>query len=129
MASDYSEEARSKWTILYPTYFDKKASVSGGRRVNKSLAIENPRMEDIGAVCEKLKVPYVLEADKLYPRDCMNPGRIRVYFLHPTSESKATTKTAFIQEIAPLIAQVKSCQKTVATSSNSSKASKKKKGK
>ncbi|ORM40617.1 Serine--tRNA ligase [Babesia sp. Xinjiang] len=127
MASGFSGDEISSWAVLYPTYFDKKASVSGGRRVNQSLAVENPRVEDIRAVCAKLKVPYVLEPNKLYPRDYMNPGRIRVYFLHPNAESKATTKCTFIYEIAPLIAQLKSCQKSVAPATNSAKSTKKKK--
>ncbi|EDO05733.1 signal recognition particle SRP19 subunit family protein [Babesia bovis T2Bo] len=129
MASTISEDAISTWTILYPTYFDKKATVSGGRRVNKTLAVEDPSVEDIRIVCEKLKVPYKVERHKIYPRDFLNPGRIRVYFLDPNAESKATTKTGFISEIAPYIAQVKSTQKSVVKSTTSSKSSKKKKGK
>ncbi|GIX65769.1 signal recognition particle [Babesia caballi] len=141
MASGFSPPSTAVWVVIYPAYFDKKATVSGGRRVNKSLAVDNPRVEDIRAVCEKLKVPYVVEAvrtfiirlemmlqDKTYPRDCLNPGRIRVYFLHPSAESKATTKCAFLYEIAPLIAQLKSRQQAAASStSSSSKSGKKKK--
>lgn len=61
MASKPSGEDTSTWTIIYPTYLDKKASASGGCRVNKAFAVENPHVEEIRAACEKLKVPYVLE--------------------------------------------------------------------
>lgn len=59
-------------------------------------------------VCERLKVPYLLEKEKLYPRDFMNPGRIRVSLSAPGIECKSKTKSAFLREIAQLIAQLKS---------------------
>ncbi|GBE62171.1 signal recognition particle [Babesia ovata] len=128
MATTQSSDSVSTWAVIYPTYFDKKATISGGRRVSLQLAVENPRVEDIRTVCEHLKVPYVLEANKAYPRDFLNPGRIRVYFLHPKAESRALTKCAFIYEIAPLIAQLKLRQQAEATAAaaSSSKSGKKK---
>ncbi|KAK1937367.1 signal recognition particle SRP19 subunit [Babesia divergens] len=129
MASQPSGEDTSTWTIIYPTYLDKKASASGGRRVNKAFAVENPHVEEIRAACEKLKVPYVLERNKVYPRDFMNPGRIRVSFRHPGAECKSRTKCEFLREIAQLVAQLKSRREAASptTSSGSSKPSRKKK--
>ncbi|KAK1441758.1 hypothetical protein BgAZ_500900 [Babesia gibsoni] len=129
MASPTSDQSTDKWLTIYPTYLDKKASVSGGRRVSKALAVENPSIQEIRLVCERLKVPYVLEINKLYPRDFLNPGRIRVSLNQPGAECKSKTKCEFLRELVQLIAQLKSRNEppTPKAATSSSKSSKKKK--
>ncbi len=44
------DEASKKWIVVYPLYLDKARSVSGGRRIPASLAVEKPQAEEIAQV-------------------------------------------------------------------------------
>ncbi len=45
-----TSEAEKKWMIIYPLYLDKSKSVSEGRRVPSSLAVDKPQAEEIAMV-------------------------------------------------------------------------------
>ncbi|ODH13360.1 hypothetical protein ACO22_07338 [Paracoccidioides brasiliensis] len=66
------------YQCLYPVYFDKTRSRAEGRKVNKSLAVENPLARDIMDAVQVLGLQVGLEPDKLHPKDWANPGRVRV---------------------------------------------------
>ena len=63
---------------LYPIYFDARRTRSEGRRVAKSLAVENPLAREIVNACAKLRLDTVFEPAKTHPKDWANPGRVRV---------------------------------------------------
>lgn len=65
------------WRVLYPLYFDKKASRAGGRKVPKELAVDTPDIEDIIQMLSYLKIPMVVEMNKRHPRDHFCVGRVR----------------------------------------------------
>lgn len=65
------------WRVLYPLYFDKKASRAGGRKVPKTLAVDTPDVEDLVQMLSYLKIPMVLEMNKRHPRDHFCLGRVR----------------------------------------------------
>ncbi|KAJ4823363.1 hypothetical protein Tsubulata_047585 [Turnera subulata] len=70
-----------KWVVLYPVYINSKKTLAEGRRIRTEKACENPTCVEIGDCCHHLKVPYVIEIDKAYPRDFMQVGRVRSWCL------------------------------------------------
>lgn len=65
------------WRVLYPIYFDKKASRADGRKVPTSLSVDKPDIEDLIQMLTFLKIPMVVEMNKRHPRDFFVTGRIR----------------------------------------------------
>ncbi|ODA81612.1 hypothetical protein RJ55_00113 [Drechmeria coniospora] len=63
---------------LYPVYFDATRSRAEGRRVGRSLAVRNPLARDIADACSRLRLPTLLEPEKVHPKDWANPGRVKV---------------------------------------------------
>ncbi|CAK7263869.1 signal recognition particle subunit [Sporothrix epigloea] len=63
---------------LYPVYFDKSRSRAEGRRVSKSLAVDNPLARDMVDACAQLQLRTVFEPTKTHPKDWANPGRVKV---------------------------------------------------
>uniref|UniRef100_A0A0D6QZ04 Signal recognition particle 19 kDa protein n=1 Tax=Araucaria cunninghamii TaxID=56994 RepID=A0A0D6QZ04_ARACU len=71
-------EPIKKWIVFYPVYINSKKTLVEGRRISASKACENPTCIEIADSCTFLKLPCVIEADKAYPRDFMQRGRVRV---------------------------------------------------
>lgn len=63
---------------LYPVYFDAARSRAQGRRVSRSLAVENPLAREIVNACARLQLDTLFEPGKTHPKDWANPGRVRV---------------------------------------------------
>ncbi|KAL2116379.1 hypothetical protein VTJ04DRAFT_8546 [Mycothermus thermophilus] len=78
MHTTTDERAFKSYQCLYPVYFDRTRSRAEGRRVPRSLAVANPLAIDIVQACAALRLPSVLEAGKLHPKDWANPGRVKV---------------------------------------------------
>ncbi|KAL1842301.1 hypothetical protein VTJ49DRAFT_5582 [Mycothermus thermophilus] len=78
MHTTTDERAYKSYQCLYPIYFDRTRSRAEGRRVPRSLAVANPLALDIVQACAALRLPSVLEAGKLHPKDWANPGRVKV---------------------------------------------------
>ncbi|KAJ1953447.1 signal recognition particle subunit, partial [Dispira parvispora] len=72
------DTAFKSWVCLYPAYFDKSRSVQQGRRVMKALAVDRPRARQIAEAASSLELQILYEPDKIYPRDLLNPGRVKV---------------------------------------------------
>ncbi|CAI6096935.1 unnamed protein product [Clonostachys chloroleuca] len=70
--------AYASYQCLYPIYFDASRSRSEGRRVPSSLAVANPLAREIANACSRLRLPTLLEPDKIHPKDWANPGRVKV---------------------------------------------------
>lgn len=65
--------------IVYPEYFDSKLTRREGRRVPLSLAVPNPRIDELISVAHKLGWRVSVEADAAYPRCWWNRrGRLIV---------------------------------------------------
>ncbi|OHF00310.1 signal recognition particle subunit SRP19 [Colletotrichum orchidophilum] len=63
---------------LYPVYFDARRTRAEGRRVPKSLAVENPIAREIVNACASLRLPTLFEPAKFHPKDWSNPGRVKI---------------------------------------------------
>lgn len=72
--------SKERYVIVYPQYFDSKASRKMGRRVSKSLAVDSPSLARVEEACRKLGLKVILEHDKAYPRvSNAKCGRIVVF--------------------------------------------------
>ncbi|MCK5039278.1 MAG: signal recognition particle subunit SRP19/SEC65 family protein [Thermoplasmata archaeon] len=60
-------KSRASNIILWPTYFDIKRSRDEGRRVPRSLGVDNPNVEDIYKAVKKLGHKAKMETDKSHP--------------------------------------------------------------
>ena len=78
MATTTDDSAYKAYQCLYPVYFDATRTRAEGRRVPRGLAVRNPLATEIVRACAALRLPTVLEAGKLHPKDWANPGRVKV---------------------------------------------------
>ncbi|KAL2020760.1 hypothetical protein VTK56DRAFT_7958 [Thermocarpiscus australiensis] len=78
MHTTTDESAYKSYQCLYPVYFDASRTRAEGRRVPRALAVHNPLATEIVHACANLRLPTVLEAGKLHPKDWANPGRVKV---------------------------------------------------
>lgn len=69
--------AHDKRMIVYPAYIDSKKTVAEGRRIPKSLGVEEPYVDQMMDSCKLLKIPADIEG-KHYPREWLPLGRLRV---------------------------------------------------
>ncbi|KAK1674328.1 signal recognition particle, SRP19 subunit [Colletotrichum godetiae] len=81
-ASDFQTTVDQKqyadFQCLYPIYFDARRTRAQGRRVPKSLAVENPIAREIVNACAALRLPTLFEPAKFHPKDWANPGRVKI---------------------------------------------------
>nr|PVC54271.1 signal recognition particle [Theileria orientalis] len=139
-----SDTDHSNWNIIYPTYLDKDSTTSQGRKVNLSIAVSKPTLEEIKSVLEHLNVPHILEPRKRYPRNWLVPGRVRVFLgdhsgangADASTSKDGASKKQLLNEVATLISQLKTRQTSISSSKSStdkgsggSTSSKKKPGK
>ncbi|EAN33407.1 SRP19 family protein [Theileria parva strain Muguga] len=122
---DSAEVDSSNWNIIYPTYLDKDCTSSQGRKINLSVAVSKPTIEEIKIVCEKLNIPHVVEEKKRYPRNWMVPGRVRVCLRDSETNEKTRTKKQVMCEIATLISQLKTRQQPKQTAQSTPTSKKK----
>lgn len=55
--------------VLWPEYFDKNRSRAEGRRLPKSLCVENPDLDIIAKGATILDLEYKIFEDSSYPKD------------------------------------------------------------
>ena len=68
-----------KAIVLWPTYFDLRASREDGRRIAKRDAIESPSAQMLFGAVKSLGLDCILELEKSYPRFWQrNEGRVLV---------------------------------------------------
>lgn len=71
-----------RWICLYPAYLNSRKTLSEGRRVAKSRAVDNPLCTEIKDVCLSQNLGVEFETNKHYPReiakDHIHSGRVRV---------------------------------------------------
>ncbi|ELR20030.1 signal recognition particle 19 kDa protein [Acanthamoeba castellanii str. Neff] len=103
---------KKKWSVIYPVYVNSKKTAADGRKIAKVKACENPTAQEIYDVCKHLGFKCELEADKAFPRDFMQKGRVRVLVqenkqsVHPDIHTKA----ALMVKLGELIPRLQSRQ-------------------
>ena len=74
-----------RFICIYPAYIDAKKTVKEGRKIPKSLCIENPSYQEIKDVLSVTNLNCVIE-NKIYPRErskeLLHRGRIRLQIKH-----------------------------------------------
>ena len=55
-------------TIIWPAYFDLTKTRKEGRRVQKSLAVQSPKILEVQEAAQKLGLKFEVVADKGYPK-------------------------------------------------------------
>jgi signal recognition particle subunit SRP19 len=65
--------------VLYPTYFDSTRSRGEGRRIPRSLAVENPTVEEIKEAAKRLGYRVETEVRTSHPsRPWKREGRVLI---------------------------------------------------
>lgn len=54
-------------TIIWPVYIDSKKSRKEGRKINKKIAISDPKLTEIARAARKLNMSPKTEDNKSYP--------------------------------------------------------------
>jgi len=62
-----SRDYRGRKIVIYPAYLDSSLSRKEGRRIPRSIAVHNPRPEEIIRAAEELGLNPIIE-DSRYPR-------------------------------------------------------------
>ena len=91
---------RADHLILWPSYFDSTRSRASGRRVPKSLAVQNPTSEEILAAVKAIGLKATLHPDKSYPAFWWEHGGC-------VSVEKSLAKTELISKVAPRLKQMR----------------------
>jgi signal recognition particle subunit SRP19 len=95
-------ETRRDSIRVYPSYFEKKYSRAEGRKVPKSMAINDCTIEHLAKALKKVGIEYTLESDKAYPRHWWTrEGRIKV-------ARNGESKNHIIKKIALALKEIRS---------------------
>ncbi len=93
---------------VFPEYLDKNLPRSRGRRLPRSMAVENPTLEEIQLAAKKLNLDVQVRPDAAYPR---NWWERRGLALVKKNGSKLSTLKSLAREIEeyvrPMIEQLK----------------------
>ena len=90
--------------IIWPAYFDQAKTRKEGRRVQKSLAVQSPKILEIREAAQKLGLDFEVVADKGYPkRPWVKAGMLLV--------EKRESKEQIINRIAKQLLKVRNKQK------------------
>ncbi|MCS7373373.1 MAG: signal recognition particle subunit SRP19/SEC65 family protein [archaeon GB-1867-097] len=91
---------KEKSIIIWPIYFNLKVSRRKGRKVPRGIAVEDPKLEEISEALKKLKLKFIVEEEKAYPRMWWREkGRIIV--------EKMNSKSKMLKEIAKIIKNIR----------------------
>jgi len=75
----YMLREKKGFVIVYPEYFDSTLTRSDGRKLQKSLCMPSPTIENLIHAVKKLKLEYEIEREKHYPSQAYRRrGRILV---------------------------------------------------
>ena len=78
----------SSWVMIYPVYLNQTKTLAEGRRISKEKAVIDPTLEDLQEACNLLRLKFIVEPYKQYPREWTPSGRIRVEIKNPETGSK-----------------------------------------
>ena len=87
--------------IIWPAYFDQSKTRKDGRRVSKSLAVYNPKIDEVKLASEKLGLKHEVVAEACYPKTpWVKTGMILV--------EKQGSKEQVIRRIASKLSKIRS---------------------
>jgi signal recognition particle subunit SEC65 len=59
---EQADTMKKQWVKVYPSYIDKALKHSEGRKISATLAVENPNIKEIFAICaEELRLDSKME--------------------------------------------------------------------
>lgn len=64
--------------VIWPAYLDAELTRSEGRRVPRSVAVENPTVDEIARAAGQVGYDTVIEREKTYPREYAPRGCVLV---------------------------------------------------
>ncbi|MCS7368596.1 MAG: signal recognition particle subunit SRP19/SEC65 family protein [archaeon GBS-70-058] len=68
---------KRKRNIIWPAYIDATLTRRYGRRIPKNIAVPNPTIEEMEEAAKELKMKYIVEKGKKYPKTWFkSEGRI-----------------------------------------------------
>ena len=104
----------SRWVVFYPAYIDAQRSQADGRRVAQRVAVTHPTAAEVARVCEAvLGLRAVLEAERQYPRDFFNKGRVRVRLYDEDRQlvdERVASRTALYRRVAAEVTRLRASQ-------------------
>lgn len=68
----------NNYFMVYPVYIDSSKTKAAGRKYSKTASVLNPKLPEIKAVLDKLKLEYKYDANKRHPRDQLVYGRFSI---------------------------------------------------
>jgi signal recognition particle subunit SRP19 len=80
--------------VIWPAYLDEELSRSEGRRVSRSLAVEDPTVEEIAQAVQQVGYDALIERDKTYPQEYEPRGRVLVQGAGDATKSDLLGATA-----------------------------------
>lgn len=118
LTKSYVDPAR--FICLYPAYINNKKTIAEGRRIPVEKAVQNPTCSEIADVCRANKLNAIVEADKMYTRECnrdaLFKGRVRVQLKNEDGSAcvdKLHSRKAVMLRVAEEIPKLKTrTQKT-----------------
>ncbi|MEM3616189.1 MAG: signal recognition particle subunit SRP19/SEC65 family protein, partial [Candidatus Methanomethylicia archaeon] len=70
---------RGEIIVIWPAYLNANLTRKMGRRIPKEIAVQNPTIEELEEAVKELKINYIVEKDKKYPKTWFKEeGRILV---------------------------------------------------
>mmetsp|Transcript_56680 Transcript_56680/g.64963 ORF Transcript_56680/g.64963 Transcript_56680/m.64963 type:complete len:143 (+) Transcript_56680:23-451(+) len=125
------DPTQKKWKVLYPAYIDSTKKIDQGRAIPLKHCVENPTIQEMSEILQYLKIRHVIEPHKAYPKDWINPGRIRVQLLDDDSSKplneEVPNKKKLMMKMGELIPKLKSRVNAASSTTTSAKAGKSKK--
>ena len=73
----------SRWVSIYPPYINARLKVSEGRRISKTIAVDNPQLQEISMILTLLRIMHAVEPMKAYSRDVLCRGRVKAQLKMP----------------------------------------------
>jgi len=87
--------------IIWPAYFDATKTRSGGRRVPKNLAVQNPKVEELQTAARRLRLENEVVAQVAFPKvPWQKTGSLLV--------EKRTPKEQIIKNLARQLVKIRS---------------------
>ena len=113
---------QQRWICIYPAYFNSRRTQQEGRKVSKSNAVDNPKVNEIKDILTYHKFNFVVEEAKQYPRDCCKDafckGRVRVQLKNSDGtpfNNEYKTRKDILYMLSEMIPKLKGRQTKAAT--------------
>jgi len=121
---DKRHSERERWICIYPTYINSRRTISEGRRVARSLCIENPTHQEIKDVLVAAGLTVGVE-NKCYPReknkDAQTRGRVRVHLKNDDGtpvDKSFPSRDSVLTHLCEMIPKLKSRQQKQSSSAS-----------